>query len=634
MLRVLIASNGRRVKSGYGNQVDLFAPRLHRQAWLDIGIFAYCGQEGCVDIDMDGIHTFPRLYDPFGNDIVDFHAEFFHADVVFGLFDPHVIDPEVYNRFRWAHWTPIDSVPALPDNVRRLVQGNCQWVLSMSQFGHEQLQEAGFDPIYVPHGIDSQLFTPINRDKARARLGVSLRADLTGKFIVTMNAANKGMPSRKGFYEAFKAFKTISDRYENAVLYVHSDLIGLEGEHLPQHVDALEIDPDKVLYAPLYQYRSGLLSGRYLNDVYNAGDVFLTTSHGEGFGIPIAEAQMAGSPVIVTDFSAMSELCMTGWKVPGTPFCPWTGVEQVIPDVDKVIEALDTAYHLRENESIRHEAREKALAYDVDRVFSTYMLPAFERIHEDLQREKVRQKTFTIPARHALPQEPDYDVTVIIPAYKCKDTIEQAVLSALTQANVRVEVIAIDASSPDGVGELLDKMAGLFLNLRVVHKPECGYADDMNTALVMAKGRYIIPVEGDDWLEPYSLAQLAKVLDDNPRVGFVYGDVRYHIRKEEMAIPLEFNRQAIFDYNAFLYPVMFRKSLQVGWWQASAGIGANDWEHNISLAKAADGVKINCTVLHYRYQHGTQNEQMQARSVEIMNELRARHPEVTRERIP
>jgi glycosyltransferase involved in cell wall biosynthesis len=42
--------------------------------------------------------------------------------------------------------------------------------------------------------------------------------------------------------------------------------------------------------------------------VYNLFDLFCLTTHGEGFGLPIAEAHAVGKPVLVTDFSACTEL--------------------------------------------------------------------------------------------------------------------------------------------------------------------------------------------------------------------------------------------------------------------------------------------------------------------------------------
>ena len=75
--------------------------------------------------------------------------------------------------------------------------------MAMSRFGEERL--ADYDPIYVPHGIDTTVFRPIGRDIARKKLGVD-----KDEFWVGMVAANKGAPSRKGFVAAFEAFAQLA----------------------------------------------------------------------------------------------------------------------------------------------------------------------------------------------------------------------------------------------------------------------------------------------------------------------------------------------------------------------------------------------------------------------------------------
>ena len=47
-----------------------------------------------------------------------------------------------------------------------------------------------------------------------------------------------------------------------------------------------------------------------MNDVYNVMDVFLLTTSGEGFGIPILEAQSCGIPTLVTNYTTTYELCI------------------------------------------------------------------------------------------------------------------------------------------------------------------------------------------------------------------------------------------------------------------------------------------------------------------------------------
>jgi hypothetical protein len=76
--------------------------------------------------------------------------------------------------------------------------------VAMSRFGQQMLGR--LDPLYVPHGIDTNIYKPIDRKTAREECGVP-----DGAFLVGMVAANKGRPSRKGFSQAFQAFARFAE---------------------------------------------------------------------------------------------------------------------------------------------------------------------------------------------------------------------------------------------------------------------------------------------------------------------------------------------------------------------------------------------------------------------------------------
>jgi len=351
-----------------------------------MALFAFYGVEGGVLV-RDGIPIFPRLLHPYGNDIVRAHYDYHQADCIITLIDPFVLDPDIYSEMYSVMWTPIDCEPVFPETATVLRSARRIW--AMSRFGEQQLRNAGFENVeYVPHGIDSQIYRPLDRAETLAKLKQETGIDLAGKFVITMNSANKGAPSRKGFFEAFAAFKMFSDVHEDAVLYVHAEMRGIHGgEHLPTVAAMLSIDPAKIIYVPQYHYLSGMMPPSFLNEIYNVSDVFLTTSHGEGFGIPIVEAQMAGLPVIVTDFSAMTELCYSGWKVPGTPFMFAPGATHRLPIIPKVVEALQAAYQQR-GATDREQVRAKVMHYDADRVYADYMRPALQRIETDITAQR------------------------------------------------------------------------------------------------------------------------------------------------------------------------------------------------------------------------------------------------------
>jgi glycosyltransferase involved in cell wall biosynthesis len=118
--------------------------------------------------------------------------------------------------------------------------------------------------------------------------------------------------------------------------------------------------------------------------LYSAFDVLLNPSYGEGFGIPIVEAQACGTPVIVSDWTSMPELVGAGWKVDGEP---WYDPDEdrgeaflLAPSVSEILDALENAYEARGDKDVRGAAREFAVGYDADLVTDKYWKPALETL--------------------------------------------------------------------------------------------------------------------------------------------------------------------------------------------------------------------------------------------------------------
>jgi glycosyltransferase involved in cell wall biosynthesis len=117
---------------------------------------------------------------------------------------------------------------------------------------------------------------------------------------------------------------------------------------------------------------------------YSAMDVLTNVSTGEGFGIPIVEAQACGTPVIVGGWTSMRELCFSGRMVDRKDAAPWytsLGAYQFLPRFEAIAEQYFEEY---EHPSSKEKAREGALPYDADLVTETYWKEALDKIAEDI----------------------------------------------------------------------------------------------------------------------------------------------------------------------------------------------------------------------------------------------------------
>jgi glycosyltransferase involved in cell wall biosynthesis len=377
-MNILWHSNAPWTATGYGVQTRIFTPRI-RDLGHDVSISAFYGLEG-ASITWQGMTVYPKAFHPYGMDVVAQHAKDAGADVVITLVDAWVLDPQriTASGARWAPWFPVDHDP-IPEPVQRSVK-HAWHPMVYSRHAESLAIEAGMDPIYIPHGVDTNVYAPMPQDEARRKLGFPQDA-----FIVGIVAANKGVPSRKALPTQLEAFAQFQRKHNDAMLYIHTHLgTEMEGLDLPGIMRSLGIPEDRVKVCDQYRnimgYGDGVMAG-----IYSAMDVLSSVTMGEGFGVPIIEAQACGTPVIVGGWTAMPELVGAGWTVTAhervlTPMQAY----QYLPTCDGVLEALEASYAHRGDASLRSQARAFAMRYDADEVTQNYWAPALERMANDL----------------------------------------------------------------------------------------------------------------------------------------------------------------------------------------------------------------------------------------------------------
>ena len=103
-------------------------------------------------------------------------------------------------------------------------------------------------------------------------------------------------------------------------------------------------------------------------------------------------------------------------------------------------------------------------------------------------------------------------VTVIIPAYNSEKTIQDAILSALSQTWEDIEVIVVDDGSTDDTLTLCRAIAAENEKVRIIHSKEEGVSAARNRGITAANGEFITFLDADDALEPDMVAVLMDIL--------------------------------------------------------------------------------------------------------------------------
>ena len=330
------------------------------------------------------------------------------ADWAVVLYDPWVYTDANWDPFRGIdrvlNWTPVDHYP-IPLSMMPWLKGHGG--IAMSAFGRDSMLQTaeangGFPVFYAPHAIE-RVWHP--RDRSTFRLAHDIPADA---FLVGIVAANIGTAiyDRKNFSGMFHAMAAFMARRPDAYLYIHSNKLGWEGARLPDVVRHMGLDEKRIRWVDQYAYAEGGISDDDMADAYSAMDVLLATSRGEGFGLPVLEAQACGTPVIVSNWTAQAELVGDGPWTPATSRAakhPSGWLVSVQPEMDfkhygnfafpsihETVAALDDAHDSAS--TMREAAVAKAASWDADAVFEEHWRPILRAMESAMGKETRQQR--------------------------------------------------------------------------------------------------------------------------------------------------------------------------------------------------------------------------------------------------
>ena len=381
---ISFATNSPTVPTGYGVQARLVLERMKRHG-LDPAILSNYGLEGNRTVHktkFGDIPHYPRGYTLYSGDVLKTH----HEQHLAGRDIPNAIltlyDAWVYNEvpglddLQFWSWTPVDHI-TLPPKVKAWADKPNVKTIAMSPFGQRQFEAFDIDSTYIPHAVDGKVYKPtdkINGMPTREYMGIPEDA-----FLVGMVAANKanGSIHRKAFAEQILAFTMFQKEFPDSYLYIHSD----PGKHfggfgLINIIKSVGLSLDRVLFPDPIKMRYGYDDDE-MAALYSTMDVLLHASYGEGFGVPAIEAQICGTRVIGSNWTATPDLLgEDSFLVEGQPF--WDEAQLSfwqIPLIPSMINALKEAHKASRGTSL--QAVKFAKQFEIETVWKDYWMPFF-----------------------------------------------------------------------------------------------------------------------------------------------------------------------------------------------------------------------------------------------------------------
>lgn len=141
-------------------------------------------------------------------------------------------------------------------------------------------------------------------------------------------------------------------------------------------------------------------------------------------------------------------------------------------------------------------------------------------------------------------------VSIITPAYKCKNTIAETYESIKKQTFESWEWIVVEDNSGDGSFEFILNLVNSDKRVTVLQTSEnSGAAVARNLGIKNASGRFIAFLDSDDFFKPTKLEKQILFMENN---GFAFSFTNYDVLLKDGTIKQHIIKRDVIDYKTLL----------------------------------------------------------------------------------
>lgn len=138
---------------------------------------------------------------------------------------------------------------------------------------------------------------------------------------------------------------------------------------------------------------------------------------------------------------------------------------------------------------------------------------------------------------NAMPPE----VSVILPVYNTERYLQACIDSLCSQTMQNMEIIIIDDGSTDRSGLIADRAAEKDPRIRVIHQSNVHIRATRNVGLSFSKGKYVIFIDADDWIEPEMISSMYEAAESN-NLDLVITGTTVEYTKEKRSVRFHVNQ--------------------------------------------------------------------------------------------
>ena len=118
-------------------------------------------------------------------------------------------------------------------------------------------------------------------------------------------------------------------------------------------------------------------------------------------------------------------------------------------------------------------------------------------------------------------------ISIIVPAYNIETFLAECIDSILAQTYKNFEVIIVNDGSTDNSTQICNYYKN-YQNVTIIHSENEGVSSARNKGIDIARGEYLLFVDGDDILYPYCLQTFIDHIDQYPDIIIGGSDIVYY----------------------------------------------------------------------------------------------------------
>lgn len=222
-------------------------------------------------------------------------------------------------------------------------------------------------------------------------------------------------------------------------------------------------------------------------------------------------------------------------------------------------------------------------------------------------------------------------VSIIIPCYNNWEHIEMAVNSAIAQDYPNFEIIVIDDGSDEKTKGILRSIEPK-VSLLITQKNK-GASIARNLGISQSSGKYILPLDGDDYIDRTYCRKAVEIFENNIEAKIVTCYVRrFGENIEEFIVEYPDSKlQNFLKYNHAIGNSLFKKAdwESVGGYDIKMTKGYEDWEFFIRiLAKGGWSICIPEQLFHYRLRENSKTARANENKYELLKYIYLKHKEL------